>query len=174
MEWYGATAAALMLGYSNPHKAVLDHCKKDGVTIREVIENSGFGPRTIKKKFINEGNLYRLIVKAADQSINPEIKERAEKFEKWIFDEVIPQIRKTGQYDVRNSKQQEIIKRILDLTQQVEEYEAQLVKAEANTAEYRKAYRNWLAYRNKLKQLIKMTRETIQLRTKELALIEGK
>lgn len=47
---------------------------------------------------IPEGDIYRLIVKAADQSKNMRIKEKAEKFERWIFDEVIPAIRKHGGY----------------------------------------------------------------------------
>ncbi|MCK3656177.1 hypothetical protein A4G19_10620 [Pasteurellaceae bacterium Macca] len=40
--------------------------------------------------FINEPNLYRLIIKSR--------KPEAEPFEAWVFEEVLPQIRKTGQY----------------------------------------------------------------------------
>ena len=29
---FGATEVAKMLGYTNPHKAIIDHCKKDGLT----------------------------------------------------------------------------------------------------------------------------------------------
>lgn len=39
---------------------------------------------------INEGNVYRLITKSKMPS--------AEKFEEWIFEEVLPFIRKTGTY----------------------------------------------------------------------------
>ena len=38
-----------MLGYKNPHKAILDHCKEHGVTFREVIANTGFGDSKQKK-----------------------------------------------------------------------------------------------------------------------------
>ena len=79
--------AAKALGYENTRKAIIDHCKEDGVTIRATIDSMG---RTQQAKFISEGNLYRLIA----GSRLPD----AEKFESWIFDEVIPSVRKTGGY----------------------------------------------------------------------------
>lgn len=81
------TDIATALGYTNPTKAIRDHCKEDGITIRSVIDSMG---RTQQAKFISEGNLYRLIA----GSHLPD----AEKFESWIFDEVIPSIRKHGAY----------------------------------------------------------------------------
>jgi prophage antirepressor-like protein len=86
-EYFPATEVAKLLGYSNPHDALNKHCKKGGVAFCEVIDSLG---RKQQKKFINEGNLYRLIVK----SKLPE----AEKFESWVFEEVLPTIRKTGGY----------------------------------------------------------------------------
>lgn len=85
-EWFGATQVAKALGYSNPHKAIRDHCNPKGLTNRSVLTNGG----NQEMKFMNEGNLYRLIAK----SKLPE----AEKFESWVFDEVLPTIRKTGGY----------------------------------------------------------------------------
>ncbi|RKD25231.1 Prophage antirepressor [Caminicella sporogenes DSM 14501] len=94
-EYFPATECARMLGYSNPHKAVINHCRY--LTKREVPH-----PQNINKKiemnFIPEGDLYRLIVGASSQSKNKEVKEKAERFEKWIFDEVLPSIRKHGIY----------------------------------------------------------------------------
>lgn len=84
---FGATEVAKILGYANPQKAIRDHCKEDGVTFRSVIDRLG---RKQEKKFMNEGNLYRLIT----HSKLPD----AEKFEGWVFDEVLPSIRKTGGY----------------------------------------------------------------------------
>lgn len=75
--YFPATESAKTLGYSNPQKAIRDHCLEDGCTIRSVIDRLG---RTQQKKYINEGNLYRLIVKSKLPS--------AHKFEKWVFDEV--------------------------------------------------------------------------------------
>ena len=74
----------------NPQKAIRDHCKIKGCTNRSVIENTGFGQSNQKKKYINEGNLYRLIIRSKI--------EGAEEFESWIFDEILPMIRRTGAY----------------------------------------------------------------------------
>ena len=84
---FEATGIAKILKYSNPHDAIRRHCKKDGLVKYEVIDNLG---RKQEKNFISEGNLYRLIT----HSKLPE----AEKFEKWVFDEVLPSIRKTEGY----------------------------------------------------------------------------
>ncbi|MBY0020768.1 anti-repressor protein [Paenibacillus jamilae] len=80
------------LEYSNPSKAVIDHCK--GIT-KLGIPSAGGEQET---NVIPEGDIYRLIMKAADQSKNELIKAKAQKFESWIFDEVIPSIRKHGAY----------------------------------------------------------------------------
>ena len=85
--YFPATACAKILGYSNPWKAINDHCKKDGLTKCEVIDSMG---RTQTAKFINEGNLYRLITHSKLPA--------AERFEKWVFDEVLPSVRQTGGY----------------------------------------------------------------------------
>lgn len=77
---------AVALGYTNPKKALTDHCKVEGVTKRYLLTNGG----KQEAKFISEGNLYRLIT----HSKLPQ----AEKFESWIFDEVLPAIRKHGAY----------------------------------------------------------------------------
>ncbi|PFO80000.1 phage antirepressor Ant [Bacillus cereus] len=85
-EYFPATDVAKALGYSNPHKAIKDHCKPEGVNEALVPTNSGVQ----NKKFINEPNLYRLIVKSK--------LPQAEQFEKWVFEEVLPSIRKHGAY----------------------------------------------------------------------------
>ena len=86
-EYFPATDVASKLGYKDPHKSISQHTKKDGWVNHPVIDSLG---RKQKKKFIDEGNLYRLIV----SSKLPE----AEKFESWVFDEVLPTIRKHGAY----------------------------------------------------------------------------
>lgn len=82
-----ATDVAKTLGYTNPTKAIRDHCTKDGGTIRSVIDNLG---RKQETKFIYEPNLYRLIAKSKLPF--------ATAFEKWIFETVIPNVRKNGFY----------------------------------------------------------------------------
>jgi len=82
--YFVGTDVAKALGYSNPRKAILDHCK--GVTKRDTPTSSGVQSMS----YINEGDLYRLIMKSKLPS--------AEKFESWVMDEVLPSIRKTGSY----------------------------------------------------------------------------
>lgn len=82
--YFVATDVASALGYVNPRKAVNDHCK--GVTKRDTPTSSGVQHMS----YINEGDLYRLIMKSKLPS--------AEKFESWVMDEVLPTIRKTGGY----------------------------------------------------------------------------
>lgn len=78
---------AKALGYSNPWDALAKHCKKDGIAKCEVIDSIG---RTQEAKFITEGNVYRLITHSKLPN--------AERFEAWVFDEVLPTIRKHGAY----------------------------------------------------------------------------
>ena len=84
---------AAILGYGNSRDAVLRHCRS--VVKFDTVTKQG---NSTKISVIPEGDIYRLIVKAADQSKNMDIKNKAEKFESWIFDEVLPTIRKTGGY----------------------------------------------------------------------------
>ena len=88
--YFPAIECAEILGYKNPNDAILRHCKDQWVVFHEVMVNAGFGPRLTQKKFISEGNLYRLIVKSKLPN--------AVEFEEWIFDIVIPSIRKNGYY----------------------------------------------------------------------------
>ena len=78
---------ATALGYRDTVNALKVHCKEDGVVIHHLIDSLG---RKQSAKFISEGNLYRLITHSRLPS--------AEKFESWIFDEVLPTIRRTGGY----------------------------------------------------------------------------
>ena len=81
--WFCDTDVYNILGYQNSRKALQDHCKEAGVTKRYTPTTSGNQEIT----FINEPNLYRLIIKSR--------KPEAERFEAWVFEEVLPQIRKT-------------------------------------------------------------------------------
>lgn len=85
-EYFPATYVANLLGYANATEAIKRHCKTEGVAFHEVPTTSGVQ----NKKFINEPNLYRLIVKSK--------LPQAEQFEKWVFEEVLPSIRKHGAY----------------------------------------------------------------------------
>ena len=82
--YFVGTDVAKALGYNNPRDAVSRHCK--GVVKRDTPTSSGVQSMS----YINEGDLYRLIMKSKLPS--------AEKFESWVMDEVLPAIRKTGSY----------------------------------------------------------------------------
>jgi len=78
------TDVAAALGYANPRKAVRDHTK--GGTKCSIPTNGG----SQTMMFIPEGDVYRLIIGSKLPS--------AERFEHWVFDEVLPCIRKHGAY----------------------------------------------------------------------------
>lgn len=82
--WFMGNDIASALGYSDTAKAVRTHRK--GVAEIDTPTNGGIQ----KVKYISEGDIYRLVIKSK--------LPKAEKFESWIFDEVLPTIRKTGGY----------------------------------------------------------------------------
>ena len=75
---------AKALGYKRPADAITTHCK--GSVIRRLPTKGG----EQDAKFIPEGDIYRLAAKSELPG--------AEEFESWIFDEVLPSIRKHGAY----------------------------------------------------------------------------
>ncbi|EMS2102020.1 Bro-N domain-containing protein [Neisseria gonorrhoeae] len=82
--WFLANDVCEILGYTNPRRTVDLHCKSRGVTKRYTPTTSGEQEMT----YINEPNLYRLIIKSR--------KPAAEAFEEWVMETVLPAIRKTG------------------------------------------------------------------------------
>lgn len=84
--WFVASDVAKTLGYAKPSNAVNTHCKDKGTLKQGIPTSSGEQLMTI----INEPNVYRLIIKSKLPS--------AEKFEEWLFEKVIPSIRKKGYY----------------------------------------------------------------------------
>lgn len=82
--YFCGSDVASALGYTNPRKAIIDHCK--GVTKRDAPTSSGIQSMS----YIPEGDIYRLIARSKLPT--------AEKFESWVFDEVLPTIRKHGMY----------------------------------------------------------------------------
>lgn len=91
--WFVGKDVAEMLGYSNPRKAIIDHVddedKRDGVTFRDSIG------REQKPVLINESGVHSLIL----SSKLPKAKE----IKRWVTKEVLPSIRKTGQYQAKPS-----------------------------------------------------------------------
>lgn len=88
-----ASDVAKALSYSNPRDAISRHCrgvvKRDGVSFT-TNQHGATTEQKNKMSFIPEGDVYRLIARSKLPS--------AQQFEHWVFDEVLPSIRKNEVY----------------------------------------------------------------------------
>ena len=82
-----AKDVATALGYKRPSDAIQQHCR--GAAIHRPLPTAG---GVQQARFITEGDMYRLIVSSKLES--------AVRFEKWVFDDVLPSIRRDGGYMV--------------------------------------------------------------------------
>lgn len=120
---FAATDVARCLGYSNPQKAIRDHCKSAGVNEMDTPTNGGIQ----KVKFITKGNVVRLVASSE--------LPQAEKVESSIFDEVIPSVLETGGYIATKTDDtpEEIMARALTIAQAtLEKREERLKQLEAD------------------------------------------
>lgn len=85
--YFCGSDVAKALGYQRPSDALNAHCR---YTVKCSTPHPQAPSKTIEMLFIPEGDLYRLIVNSKLPS--------AEKFEQWVFDEVLPSVRKHGLY----------------------------------------------------------------------------
>lgn len=127
--WFVGKDVAEILSYSNTRKALTDHVddedKMDGVTIRDSIG------RNQKPVLINESGLYSLVLSSKLPS--------AKKFKRWVTSEVLPALRKTGQYQVKELSGSELMAKALIEAQnvlaakdkQIEEMKPKVVFADA-------------------------------------------
>lgn len=84
--WFVGKDVCDLLGYTNSSKAMGDHCR--GVTKRyPILDSLG---RTQEARVLSEGDTLRLIVNSTMPA--------SQEFEAWVFDDVLPTIRKTGSY----------------------------------------------------------------------------
>lgn len=81
-----ASDVAKALGYSNAPDAVKRHCK---CVVKRDIPHPQNEDKVLSVSLIPEGDIYRLIVGSKLPG--------AEAFEEWLFEEVVPSIRKTGE-----------------------------------------------------------------------------
>ena len=93
--YFVASDVAKALGYAKPGNAVAAHCR---YTLKRGIPHPQ-GKGTLQMNVIPEGDVYRLVAHSELPS--------AEKFESWVFDEVLPTIRKTGGYSMKQKAQAE-------------------------------------------------------------------
>lgn len=83
--WFVGKDVAVVLGYMRPSDALQQHCK--GAVKRRPLQTAG-GMQDVR--IISEPDMLRLIVGGKLPA--------AERFECWVFEEVLPSIRKTGSY----------------------------------------------------------------------------
>lgn len=86
--WFVGKDVAEALGYADPTTAIRSHCK--GVQKRHPLPTPG---GTQELRILAEPDVLRLIVNSTLPS--------AERIERWLFEEVLPSIRKTGSYSVK-------------------------------------------------------------------------
>lgn len=94
--WFVGKDVATALGYVNPRKALLDHVeemdKRNGVPIRDAMGRDQY------PVFINESGMYALIFGSKLES--------AKRFKRWVTSEVLPTIRRTGQFPPASIEEQ--------------------------------------------------------------------
>lgn len=101
--WFVGKDIADVLGYTNPQKAIRDHVDDEDKTLNETFTVNGTSPW-----LINESGLYSLILSSKLPS--------AKSFKHWVTSEILPSIRKTGNYtakpvDELKAKRLEIMER---------------------------------------------------------------
>ncbi len=93
-QYFMASDVAKALGYSKPNNAISQHCR---ATLKHSTPISG---KEQEVNFIPEGDVYRLIIRSK--------LPKAIEFEHWVFDEILPSIRKQGYYSKDDEKQQKL------------------------------------------------------------------
>lgn len=99
---------ATVLGYNDTDQAIRKHCKRP-------VEMAGLMKSGQKCIVIPESDLYRLVMKSKLPS--------AEKFEKWVCEDVLPSIRQTGGYGIQRITRKEALQQLLAQIEKNEEQE---------------------------------------------------
>lgn len=108
---------AKALGYAKPNNAVSTHCRytlKRGIATKQ--------GNMSEMVLIPEGDIYRLIIRSKLSS--------AERFERWVFDEVLPSIRKNGGYIMgqENLSDSELMAKAILVAQKTIEHKNQIIE----------------------------------------------
>lgn len=106
--WFVGKDVAEVLGYAKPLNAIAQHVDKDDSLKQGLTDSLGRQQKTI---FVNESGLYALIFGSKLES--------AQKFKRWVTSEVLPALRKTGQYQVKELSGSELMAKALIEAQNV-------------------------------------------------------
>lgn len=105
--WFVGKDVAESLGYTATEKAIRTHIDGDDKGVTEMDTPGG----KQKVVIINESGLYSLVLSSKLPS--------AKKFKRWVTSEVLPALRKTGQYQVKELSGQELMAKALIEAQSV-------------------------------------------------------
>lgn len=106
--WFVGKDVAEVLGYAKARNAIAQHVDEDDALKQGITDSLG---RRQETTFINESGLYALIFGSKLES--------AQKFKRWVTSEVLPALRKTGQYQVKELSGQELMAKALIEAQSV-------------------------------------------------------
>ena len=111
---------ATALGYAKPRNAINTHCR---YALKRGVPHPQAPDKVMEMLFIPEGDVYRLIIHSKLPA--------AEKFEHWLFDEVLSSIRKYGAYitpemRAKLSRNPSYIQELVDMLQREEARSAEL------------------------------------------------
>ncbi|MCQ9120931.1 hypothetical protein BKG95_02230 [Rodentibacter pneumotropicus] len=87
--FFRASQLAELLEYKNPHDALRKHVDPDDLAKREIVNIVNKRAQVL---FVNESGMYSLILGSKLES--------AKRVKRWVTSEVLPQIRKTGKYQL--------------------------------------------------------------------------
>ena len=125
--WFVGKDVAIALGFKTPRDAIRTHVFEEDKGVDSIVTPGGKQQMTI----INESGLYALVFGSRlPTAIN---------FKRWVTSEVLPSLRKTGQYQVKELSGQELMAKALIEAQsvlaakdkQIEEMKPKVVFADA-------------------------------------------
>lgn len=125
-EYFCASDVCKILDIQNGRDVVAS--LENGCVVKNDIPHPQSKNKTLQVSFVNEAGLYEIIFK----SIKPE----ARLFRKWIFEEVLPQIRKTGGYNIEKISMKELAYKIIEIEEQKEQMQLQIDKQDKQIAYY--------------------------------------
>ena len=125
--WFVGKDVAEVLGYERADNAIRNHIDKEDKLMHQISASGQNRNMTI----INESGLYSLVLSSKLPS--------AKKFKRWVTSEVLPALRKTGQYQVKELSGSELMAKALIEAQnvlaakdkQIEEMKPKVVFADA-------------------------------------------